>query len=134
MAQDLVHPTYRHLNRSIRLAGLPLKTWLAVSFAVVGTWATASVLPLPGSYAVSLSLTIFGAPLSVLLTTGEAVVSPRRVLHARLRARRLAGHYRASPPHHTHSERPGVLREPDASRPPRPRCGTPKPAKKATPV
>lgn len=86
---ELIHPTYRHLDRAIRLAGLPLAHWAAIAASGVGAWLLAKLLPLPSSVALSIALTLTGTPVALLLATGGTTASPVRVLRARARHRKL---------------------------------------------
>lgn len=58
----MVHPTYRHLERAPRLAGLTWRQWLLLVGAGLATYLTARLLPLPSPYDLSVALTVCGTP------------------------------------------------------------------------
>src|SRR3712207_4907839 len=58
----LIHPTYRHLARPIRLAGLTITQWTLLATAVAAAWVTAALLPFSTTYNLSLAVTRFGTP------------------------------------------------------------------------
>lgn len=89
---SLVHPTYRHLDRRIRLAGLPLGQWVQLLAAAAAAYALAQVLPFGATYDLSVAVTIAGVPVAAALAAGTAT-NPLAVLAALARWRRLAKLY-----------------------------------------
>lgn len=70
-AVALVHPTYRHLDRPVRVAGLALGQWAALIAAGLGAYALARLLPLPPATALSVAVTVCGMPVAAQLAAGE---------------------------------------------------------------
>jgi hypothetical protein len=87
---NLIHPTYRHLRRSIRLAGLTLGQWAQLVGGGVGAWVLAHVLPFSTSYNLSLAVTAVGVPVAVSLAGGAGAVDPFAYARAFARWRRRA--------------------------------------------
>jgi hypothetical protein len=57
-----VHPTYKHLEDRIRLGGLSLRQWAQLLVCAVAAYALSTLLPLPGSWSVSVAVTACGLP------------------------------------------------------------------------
>jgi hypothetical protein len=57
-----VHPTYRHLEDRIRLGGLTLGQWSQLVVCGLAAYALSMLLPLPGSWSVSVAVTVCGLP------------------------------------------------------------------------
>jgi hypothetical protein len=72
MSNSLVHPTYRHLNRRVRIAGLPLAHWSALALAAGMTWCLAHILPFSATYDLSIALTVCGTPVAIAFAAGVA--------------------------------------------------------------
>ena len=92
-APALIHPTYRYLDRAVRLAGLTLSQWSQLVAACVGAWLLARVLPFSGTYDLSIAITIAGAPAAASLAAGADTVHPFAQLRALLAWRRRAAVY-----------------------------------------
>jgi hypothetical protein len=92
-ASSLVHPTYRYLDRAVRLAGLTLSQWTQLVGAGVGAWLLARVLPFSGTYDLSVGIAIAGVPVAASLAAGADTVHPIAQLRAVLAWRRRAGVY-----------------------------------------
>ena len=90
---SLVHPAYRHLDRTGRLAGLSLGQWSQLVAAGVVAWLLARVLPFGSSYDLSIAVTVAGVPVAATLAAGSGHASPLMTLVAALRWRRHAGVY-----------------------------------------
>ena len=90
---SLVHPAYRHLDRTVRLAGLSLGQWSQLVAAGVAAWLLARVLPFGSSYDLSIAVTVAGVPVAAALAAGSGHGSPLMTLAAALRWRRQAGVY-----------------------------------------
>src|SRR4051794_40217222 len=57
-----MHPTYKHLEDCIRLGGLSLSQWAQLTVCALAAYALSRVLPLPGSWSVSVAVTLCGLP------------------------------------------------------------------------
>jgi hypothetical protein len=57
-----VHPTYKHLDDRIRLAGLTLGQWTQLLGCALAAYALSTLLPLPGSWSLSVAVTVCGLP------------------------------------------------------------------------
>ena len=57
-----MHPTYRHLEDRIRLGGLTLGQWSQLVVCGLTAYALSTLLPLPGSWSVSVAVTVCGLP------------------------------------------------------------------------
>lgn len=70
---DLIHPTYKHLSRQIRLAGLTLTQWTYLVAAGAAAFALSHLLPFSDTYNLSVAITIAGTPAAATLAgaTGE---------------------------------------------------------------
>lgn len=89
----LIHPTYRYLDRAVRLAGLTLSQWTQLVAAGLGVWLLARVLPFSGTYDLSVGLAIAGMPVAASLAAGADAVHPLTQVHAILAWRRAAAVY-----------------------------------------
>ncbi len=87
-APPLVHPTYRHLERPVRLSGLTLRQWTLLVGAGAVAYALAQLLPFSATYDLSVAVTIVGVPVAVALATADTGVSLPRYLRDALRWRR----------------------------------------------
>ncbi len=90
---SLIHPTYRHLDRRVRIAGLPLAHWVQLVFAGVVAYALAHVLPFGPTYDLSVAVTVAGVPVAATLAagTGQHPLSfAAALIRWRLRARAYA--------------------------------------------
>jgi hypothetical protein len=67
----LVHPTYRHLDRPVRVAGVTLAHWTALTGAALTAYALWKLLPLPPTTALSVAVTICGVPIAASFAAGE---------------------------------------------------------------
>ena len=90
---SLIHPTYRYLDRAVRLAGLTLWQWTQLVGAGVGAWLLARILPFSGTYGLSIGITIAGVPVAASLAAGADAVHPLAQLRAVLAGRRCAAVY-----------------------------------------
>lgn len=90
---SLIHPTYRYLDRAVRLAGLTLSQWAQLVGAGIGAWLLARVLPFSGTYDLSIALTIAGMPVAASLAAGADSIHPFAQLRALLTWRRRAAVY-----------------------------------------
>jgi hypothetical protein len=57
-----VHTTYKHLEDRIRLGGLTLGQWIQLLVCGLAAYALSTLLPLPGSWSVSVAVTVCGLP------------------------------------------------------------------------
>ena len=57
-----MHPTYKHLEARIRLAGLTVGQWAQLLASAVAAYGLAQVLSLPGSWSISVAVTVCGLP------------------------------------------------------------------------
>ena len=90
---SLVHPAYRHLDRTVRLAGLSLGQWSQLVGAGITAWALSRVLPFGTTYDLSLAVTIAGVPVAATFAVGTGRTSPLQIVRAVVRWRRQAGVY-----------------------------------------
>lgn len=75
-APQLIHPTYRYLDRAVRLAGLTLSQWTQLVGAGIGAWLLARLLPFSSTYDLSVALAIAGMPAAASLAAGPDNVHP----------------------------------------------------------
>lgn len=92
-AASLLHPAYRHLDRTVRLAGLSLAQWTQLVAAGVIAWALARVLPFGATYNLSIAVTVAGIPVAAAFAAGTGQTSPLATVAAAIRWRRRAGVY-----------------------------------------
>jgi hypothetical protein len=90
---SLIHPTYRYLDRWVRLAGLTVWQWTQLVGAGIGAWLLARVLPFSGTYDLSIGITIAGVPIAASLAAGADSAHPLKQLRAVITWRRQAGIY-----------------------------------------
>jgi hypothetical protein len=92
-ATSLVHATYRHLDRPIRIGGLTLIHWAQLTISAIAAWALAKLLPFSATYDLSVALSITGAPAAVAIAAGTGETRPFRYLADVVRWRRHAAVY-----------------------------------------
>ena len=90
---SLIHPTYRYLDRAVRLAGLTLGQWAQLVAGGAGAWLLARVLPFSSTYDLSVAISIAGVPIAASLAAGSDAVHPLAQLRAVARWRRRAAVY-----------------------------------------
>ena len=83
-----MHPTYKHLEDRIRLGGLTVGQWTQLLVCGLAAYALSNLLPLPGSWSLSVAVTVCGLPAAGaiafmsadfdVLGWGRAVVSWQR--------------------------------------------------------
>jgi hypothetical protein len=77
------HPTYQHLEDRIRLAGLSLLQWAQLFVCAVAAFGLSKLLPLPGSWSVSVAVTVCGLPAAAAIAFMQADFDvPRWLLDA----------------------------------------------------
>lgn len=76
----MLHPTYKHLEDRIRLAGLSLAQWSQLFVCALGAFGLSKLLPLPGSWAVSVAITVCGLPAAGAVAFMQADFDVRRWL------------------------------------------------------
>lgn len=86
----LVHPTYRHLERPVRISGLTLRQWGLLVGAGAVAYVLAQLLPFSGTYDLSVAVTVVGVPVAVMLASADAGVSLPGYLRDAARWRRTA--------------------------------------------
>jgi hypothetical protein len=89
----LIHPTYRYLDRAVRLAGLTLTQWAQLVAAGIGAWLLARVLPFSGTYDLSVAISLAGVPVAASLAAGTDAVHPLRLVRDVIAWRRRAAIY-----------------------------------------
>ena len=57
-----VHPTYKHLEDRIRLGGLTVGQWSQLLVCGRAAYALSTLVPLPGSWSLTVAVTICGLP------------------------------------------------------------------------
>ncbi|HEX8121236.1 MAG TPA: hypothetical protein VF549_08220 [Solirubrobacteraceae bacterium] len=92
-APSLIHPTYRYLDRAVRLAGLTLAQWSQLVAAGVGAWLLAQLLPFSSTYNLSVAISLAGMPVAASLAAGADTVHPLAQARAVMRWRRVAAVY-----------------------------------------
>lgn len=76
----MLHPTYQHLEDRIRLAGLSLLQWAQLFACAVAAFGLSKLLPLPGSWSVSVAVTVCGLPAAAAIAFMQADFDVRRWL------------------------------------------------------
>jgi hypothetical protein len=89
----VLHPTYQHLEDRIRLAGLSLLQWAQLFVCALGAFGLSKLLPLPGSWSLSLAITVCGMPAAAAIAFMQADFDVRRWLLDALRFGRAAKRY-----------------------------------------
>jgi hypothetical protein len=92
-AVPVVHPTYKHLEDRVRLAGLTLGQWSQLLICGLAAYALATLLPLPSSWSVSVAVTACGLPAASAITFMSADSDVCRWLRAAVRWRRAPRRY-----------------------------------------
>jgi len=67
-----MNTTYKHLDDPIRLAGLSLMQWAQLLACMLAAYATSKLLPLPGEWALSVSITLCGLPAAAAMVAMSA--------------------------------------------------------------
>src|SRR6478672_9434375 len=94
----MLHPTYQHLEDRIRLAGLSLLQWAQLFVCALAAFGLAKLLPLPGSWSVSVAVTICGLPAAAAVAFMQADFDVRRWLQDAVGFRRGPCRFAASIP------------------------------------
>lgn len=84
----MLHPTYKHLEDRIRLAGLSLGQWAQLFVCALAAWGLAQLLPLPGTWALSAAITVCGLPAAAAIAFMQADFDVRGWLTDALRFQR----------------------------------------------
>jgi hypothetical protein len=92
---SLIHPTYKHLGREIRLAGLTLTQWSLLVVAGVTAYGISKILPFSDTYNLSVAIAIAGAPAAATFAGATGDVHLFSFLRAVIRWRRSAAVYSA---------------------------------------
>ena len=92
-ATSLIHPTYRYLDRAVRLAGLTLAQWTQLVAAGLAAWLLARLLPFSATYDLSVAIAITGMPVAASLAAGADTVHPLAQVRAIARWRRHSAVY-----------------------------------------
>ena len=98
MSDSLIHPTYKHLDRPARLAGLTLAQWAQVTAAGIGAFVLAQLLPFGANYDLGLAVTLTGVPTAVSLAGATASLPLRPHVRSMIRWRRTARLHQPGPP------------------------------------
>ena len=77
-----IHPTYRHLDRPVRLAGLTLAHWVQLVLAGAVAYGVAQLLPFSPTWSLSIATTLAGTPLAVSIGAASGT-TPDPVAYAR---------------------------------------------------
>jgi hypothetical protein len=89
----VLHPTYKHLEDRIRLAGLSLGQWSQLFCCALAAFGLSKLLPLPGSWSVSVAITMCGLPAAGAVAFMQADFDVRRWVLDALRFRRAPRRY-----------------------------------------
>jgi hypothetical protein len=76
----VLHPTYQHLEDRIRLAGLTLLQWAQLFVCAMAAFGLSKLLPLPGSWSLSVAVTVCGLPAAAAISFMQADFDVRRWL------------------------------------------------------
>lgn len=79
-SDGVLHPTYQHLEDRIRLAGPSLLQWAQLFVCAIGAFGLSKLLPLPGSWSLSLAITVCGLPAAAAIAFMQADFDIRRWL------------------------------------------------------
>jgi hypothetical protein len=109
----VLHPTYKHLEDCIRLAGLSLAQWSQLFVCALGAFGLSKLLPLPGSWAVSVAITVCGLPAAGAVAFMQADFDVRRWLSDAARFRRGPRRFL---PGASGADQPDLARNPAESR------------------
>src|SRR5687768_17085829 len=90
----MFHPTYKRIEDGIRLAGLTLPQWAGLFAAAIVAYLLSGRLPLPGTWGLSVAITVVGVPVAAVLVLAQAEFSAWTLLAAVWRFRRGARRYR----------------------------------------
>ncbi len=104
---SLIHPAYRHLERTVRIASLTLLHWTLLTAAGIGAWVLGHVLPFSATYDLSIALSLTGAPAAVAIAAGTGEAKPFRYLRDVIHWRRTTAVY--EPAHRTQRFDPEAL-------------------------
>jgi hypothetical protein len=91
-----VHPTYKHLEDRIRLGGLTLGQWTQLLVCGLAAYALSTLLPLPGSWSLSVAVTVCGLPAAAVIAFMSTDFDVVQGLQAVVRWRRAPMLYRAA--------------------------------------
>jgi hypothetical protein len=91
-----VHPTYKHLEDRIRLGGLTLGQWTQLLACGLAAYALSTLLPLPGSWSLSVAVTVCGLPAAAAVAFMNADFDVVQGVRAAVRWRRGPTLYRAA--------------------------------------
>jgi hypothetical protein len=83
-----VHPTYKHLEDRIRLGGLTLGQWAQLLGCALAAYALSTLLPLPGSWSLSVAVTVCGLPAAAAIAFMSADFDVVGLARAAVRWRR----------------------------------------------
>jgi hypothetical protein len=90
----MLHPTYKHLEDRIRLAGLSLAQWVQLFACALAAYGLAQLLPLPGSWSLSVAISVCGLPAACAIAFQQAEFDVRRWLLDALRFPARRGAFR----------------------------------------
>ena len=88
-----MHPTYKHLEDRIRLGGLTLGQWTQLLACALAAYALSTLLPLPGSWSLSVAVTVCGLPAAGAIAFMSADFDVVGLARAALRWRRCPRRY-----------------------------------------
>lgn len=88
-----VHPTYKHLEDRIRLGGLTLGQWTQLMACGLAAYALSTLLPLPGSWSLSVAVTVCGLPAAAAIAFMNTDFDVLGVVRAAFRSRRTPGRF-----------------------------------------
>jgi hypothetical protein len=92
-SDDLVHPTYRHLTRRMKIAGLELPQWGAIVACCLLAYGLYRLIPGGGQVVFAVAVFAGGLPAIWSLISPDLDLSLTDVLRSAIRWRRGAGVY-----------------------------------------
>ena len=68
----MFNTTYKHLEDPVKLAGLSLVQWTQILACVIAAYGVSKLLPLPGTWSLSIAVTICGMPAAAAMVAMQA--------------------------------------------------------------
>jgi len=106
-----INPTYKHLQAHIKLGGFTIWQWAQLVACACLAFALQSVLPLPGSWSLSVAITLAGLPAAAAIGAMSMDFDVLAYTRAWVRWSRRRGR-RWAPGHNPHAPAPGYVIHP----------------------